>query len=156
DPPRIEDLAGLELDRDDIDDLRKCRAGHCQLKLSAKEMTQLRATAAHAHGDATRAMQEAFRRGILERVQLYLTSGQIPPYEDQHAPVRPDGSFAKLMQDTAFLTNHAPQVSEYMLKYPSKPLMGVESLLYWSKERAAGKAIISVTHVNIVRYRAVG
>jgi hypothetical protein len=93
---------------------------------------------------------------ILDRVQLYLANGQIPPYEDQHAPVRPDASFAKLMQATPFLTSHLPRLSEYLLQYPSKQLPEVESLLYWSKERAAGKAIISVTHVNIVRYHAVG
>jgi hypothetical protein len=156
DPPRIEDLAGLELDRDDIDDLRKCRAGHCQLKLSAKEMARLRTAAAHARGDATRAIQEAFRRVIFERVKLYLTSGQVPPYEDQHAPVQPGASFAKLMQATPFLINHAPELSEHLLEYPSKPLTGVESFLYWSRERAVGKAIISVTHVNIVRYHAAG
>jgi hypothetical protein len=156
DPPRIEDLAGLELDRQDIDDIRKCRPGSCQVKLSAKEMTQLREAANQAKGNATEAVQDAFRQVVLARVQLYLTRGQIPPYEDEHVPVQPAARFASLLQHAPFLSQHAPQIVEYLRDYPSAPAAGVESFFYWSKERVVGKAIISVTQVNIVRSQDVG
>jgi hypothetical protein len=153
-PPRIEDLAGLELDRDDIEDIQKCRAGSCQLKLSSEEITQIRDAAGQAQGDATDATQEAFRQVVLHRVQLYLASGQVLPYNDEHIPVQPQKHFAALLQHTSFLTGKLPELSAYLLDYPSKPLPGVESFFYWSKEQAAGKAIISVTQVNIVDSRA--
>ena len=41
DPPRLDDLADLSLDEDDASDLSACRPAHCDLKLSAAEMTAL-------------------------------------------------------------------------------------------------------------------
>ncbi|HEY2380695.1 MAG TPA: hypothetical protein VGK48_05875 [Terriglobia bacterium] len=155
DPPRIEDLSELKLDPDDIEDIQKCRAGNCQLKLSAAEMTQLR-EAARARSNASAAIEETFRRLILERVQLYLKSGHVPPYEDKHVPVHPEIRFDALLDHTAFLTTHVPELNGYFRSYPLKPVAGLESFFYWSKERVAGKAIISVTQVNIVRYQRTG
>jgi hypothetical protein len=44
-PPRIEDLAGLELDEEDLADVRMCRPGNCGLALSDAEMTRLQRAA---------------------------------------------------------------------------------------------------------------
>jgi hypothetical protein len=150
-PPRIEDLGGLELDRDDLADIRRCRPGSCQLKLSADEMTRLRQAAAHSAGDE--ATQQAFRQVVLDRVQLYMTKGQIPPYQDGHTAVQPETQFATLLHDTEFLSKHAPELAAYLQGHSSAQAAGVESFFYWSKERVAGKPIISVTHVNIMRFR---
>lgn len=156
-PPRIEDLAALELDHNDIEDIQKCRRGSCQLKLSAAEMAQLRRAGRPTNDDtAGGTIQDAFRHVILERVQLYIKSGQIPAYEDGHVPVQPEARFAALLQHTAFLTTHVPDLAEYLRNYPRKSMDGVESFFYWSKEQVVGKAIISVTQVNIVRYQEAG
>ncbi|HEU5256125.1 MAG TPA: hypothetical protein VFU28_09055 [Vicinamibacterales bacterium] len=40
-PPRLHDLADLSFDDEDTSDLANCRPGHCDLELSAAEMTAL-------------------------------------------------------------------------------------------------------------------
>src|SRR5262249_30797292 len=57
---------------------------------------------------------------------------------------------------TQFLANGVPQFAKKMRDNPWSREPGVESFLYWSKERTARKAIISVTHINIVRPRVAG
>jgi len=156
-PPRIEDLATLELDHNDIEDIRKCRQGSCQLKLSAPEMQQLQgADQTTDDAAAIGTVQDVFRHIILNRVQLYIRNGQIPAYEDEHTPAHPDVRFASVLEHTPFITKHTPDLAEYLLHYPAKPIAGMETFFYWSKERVVGKAIISVTQVNIVRHREVG
>ena len=149
-PPRIADLSRLALDEDELSAVRKCRPKSCDLKLSAREMTALQA-AAKTDGDWEAAMQQAFREAVLERVRMYLATGEIPPYESGKNPVRPSERFASLLQHSMFLTQGSPDFSEHLRAYPAGTMPGVESFLYWSKERLAGKATVSVTHVNILR-----
>ena len=67
------------------------------------------------------------------------------------APCRPDRGFPSLLNRSSFLTGSAPRFAEYLDRYPGAPIEGVESFMYWSKERLDGKAIVSATHVSILR-----
>ena len=87
-------------------------------------------------------MQEAFRRVVLSRVTGYLADG------DQRTPPSP---FAALVAHSTWLTAQMAPLAEYLTGYPRSSMPGVDSFVSWSKERLAGKAIISVTHVSIVR-----
>ena len=151
DPPRIEDLANLELDDHDVAAIRSCRPQHCELKLSADEMAQLQR--AEGKGDA---IQQAFRQMILDRVKQYLANGQLPPDQDHHQQVQPGSRFDSLLDHTPFLADHLPQFTEDLRNSPSKPQTGVETFLYWSKEHVARKAVISVTQLSILRSRDPG
>jgi hypothetical protein len=139
-PPRIEDLAGLELDEEDLADIRECRPGNCSVALSPAEMTLLQ-RAADESGSAWRAgMQREFRRVVLQRITTFLAQGQ-----PGRVPIQ------TILEHSAFLIENAPLVVEYLARYPHAPIAGVESFLYWSKERLAGKSIVIVTHVSILR-----
>ncbi len=151
DPPRIEDFANVSLDAEDLQSIRNCHPGSCGVKLSAQEMTRLHKVA--GRNSDNDALQQEFRQLLLERAQLYLRTGNILQYDDQHAPLSPTEHFTKLLDQTSFLSS-VPQFSDYLRNYPAVADPQVESFIYWSKEHAAGKAIISMTHVNIVRNQA--
>jgi hypothetical protein len=153
-PPRIEDLAGLELDDGDLMAIRVCRPGSCKLKLSADEMATLHQAAEQAAGDWRPAVQAAFLGVVLARVKLYLENGQTPPYADHRSDVSPGSSFNSLLEHSGFLTKNAPQLAEYLKNYPATPAPEIESFVYWSQERPAHKPIISVTHVSMIRGRS--
>jgi hypothetical protein len=111
--PRIEDLAGLRLDDGDVQTIRRCRPSDCGLKLTAAEISTLQAPAgAPSAGDA---LQSAFRRVVLARVEDFARAPVAGPGEDDDA-----------WQD-------------------------VDAFVYWSKERLAGKPIISATSVRILK-----
>ena len=150
DPPRMEDLADLILDDEELSEIQTCRPGSCGLKMSLGEMTQLRKAADGAERDGNRAIQNAFRRVLLERVQTYLAKGDLA-HGDQQSHVGPARRFASILDHSAYLTEHLPRFVEHLRGYPVTAAPGVESFVYWSKERLAGKAIISITHVSILR-----
>ena len=156
DPPRIGALAGLTLDDEELSEVRACRPGSCALKLSASEMTQLEKAAVEAGRDWKPAVQQAFRRAVLERVQMYLATGHMPAYEDQKSGVWPSARFALLLDHSVFLTGHLPRFVEHLRGYPLTAAPDVESFVYWSKERLARKAIIGATHVSIARSQDAG
>jgi hypothetical protein len=132
-PPRIEDLEPLTLDEGDLDDIRRCTPGDCGLKLSDGEISHLREADAHAaRAQELTAVQRAFRQILVRRVQAHLDEGA------QRTPEPPK-----------FLTLNWPQVLSSIERHS---LPGIETLLYWSKERLGrGKPMISVTKLSIVR-----
>lgn len=154
DPPRIEDLATLNLDNGDLEAIRQCRRGDCSLKLAGAEMELLQRAAAGAGADWKPALDRAFREVVLERVQAYLAGGQaaLKDHEDRREPVSLDARFAKLLGHTAFLTSGLPQFADALAGYPGVPAADGESFVYWSKEGLSGKPIVSATHVSIIRH----
>src|ERR1035437_343911 len=153
DPPQIEDLDGLALDDEELSEILVCRPGSCGLKLSAVEMTQLQRAAADAGRDWQPRLQQAFRGVVLERVKTYLVDGHaaLAPYVDDGGRVWPATRFASVLGHSVFLTEHLPQFAQYLSRYPRTRTPAPESFVYWSKERLARKAIISATHVSILR-----
>jgi hypothetical protein len=149
--PRIEDLADLSLDDDELSEIRSCRRGRCALKLSVREMTQLQQTADAAGRSWRPAVQQAFRQLVLERAQAYLAGSTAEAYDDGDDPVSPQARFTELLERSAFLTAGLPEFAGHLLGYPQTMSPGVESFVYWSKERLARKSVVSVTHVNILR-----
>jgi hypothetical protein len=149
-PPRLEDLEGLELDGQDVEAIRSCHPGSCEIKLSADEMKRLKQV---RQGNA--AVQQAFRELLLDRLQKYIADGQIPPDEDHHKQVEPSSHFESLLEHTPFLADRLPELAQG-LQGRSKPSPGSESFFYWSKEHLARKAVVSITQVTIVRNHAPG
>ncbi len=150
-PPRIEDLAGLELDSGDVSAIRSCRPRNCEIKLSSSEMEQLQSAEAQAQGNRNAAIQHVFRHIVLNRVQHYVADGHIPPSEDHHQQIQPASRFALLLDHMPFLRARLPQLVAYLRAYPLKTNPEVESFLYWSKEHFARKAVTTVTQVSMVR-----
>ena len=158
DPPSMDDLAGLALGDEELSEIRQCRPGDCALKLSGPEMTELQRAAGAAQGDWKPVLQQAFRRMVLQRVEAYLAHGHaaLSPYEDHKGPVSPAARFALLLGHSVFLTERLPRLAEHLGRYPDTPTPDVESFVYWSKERLATRAIVSATHVSILRSNDAG
>lgn len=149
-PPRITDLLDLMLDDEDLSEIMACRPRDCGLKLSAGEMTELQRAAADAGSHWKAALQERFRHIVLERVQTYLETGVIAPYENHEDEVQPAQAFGRLVDHSLFLNERLPSFANHLRGAPtSSP--AIESFVYWSKERLAEKPIIRVTHVHILR-----
>jgi hypothetical protein len=94
-----------------------------------------------------------FRRLVLERVNAYVDRGHrgIPDYQARRNPVDLASTFATVLERSSFLAARAADLAAYLEQYPAAQLAGVESFLYWSKEKFARKPVISATHVAIMR-----
>jgi hypothetical protein len=147
DPPAFEDLQDISLDDVDLEDLRRCRPGDCSVKLTIEDIEALRHAADVSGAEWKDAVQEQFRRVVWNRITSYQTSGfsGLQPYADRHRTVAPNSVFSVLVDHSPYLQSSAFAPAD------------VESFFYWSKEQyGAGKAVIGLTHVDIVRPRLAG
>ena len=141
-PPGLDDLNGLTLDDGDVAAIRDCRPGNCELKLAGDDIAALH-QAAYAGGPHWKdAVQQEFKRVVLGRLAIYETAGVtgIPPYADRRKPTDPRSAVDLLLAHSPYL--------HFDVLAGDPP----ESFFYWSKEQyGAGKAVISMTQVDIVR-----
>ena len=144
DPPALEDVQSLVLNDADLETVRRCRPGDCDVKLPADDIVSLR-QAADASGALWKdSVRQEFRQVVLNRVTAYQAAGfgGLPPYADRRKSVDPKAAFGLLLGRSPYLTSDVFGAAD------------IESFFYWSKEQyGTGKPIISVTHVDIVRPR---
>lgn len=139
--PAIEDVQSLTLDAVDIAAIKRCRPDDCDLKLTAAEIDRLHQAAVRDGGDATASLNREFRRILVDRVSNYLRHGNAEGEEE----------FAALLRHSAFIQAQMPQLGLHLERYPTLPMAGAESFVYWSKEEYGWKPMITATHVTIVR-----
>jgi hypothetical protein len=141
-PPVPDDLAELVLDSRDLDDLRRCRPGHCALKLSDDEIAKVRYAASSPAGWQA-AVNEAFRGIVLDRAWRYRIHGVLgETYHDKKHPVAIDAVTAALAAPFCFLE-----------RYPAATR---ESFLYWSVEALGGRPTVAVIESTILTSREPG
>lgn len=144
DPPALEDLHDLSLDDVDLDDLRRCQPGDCNVKLTTDDIADLRQTADAGGEEWKDAVQEHFRRAVWNRILAYQATGftGLMPYADHRRTVKPNSAFAVLLERSPYLQSNVFDNAD------------VSSFFYWSKEQYdLGKPVIGVTHVDLVRPR---
>lgn len=149
-PPRLEDFAQLELPDDDVRDLRRCRPGDCDLKLSAKGLevfrTQVRWGTSTQKADA----DAAFRHLALEYVNEYREGGnaRLAVYRDADNPVFVANEFRSMIERAPSLAR-MPDLLTYLLEYPSASLPDSTDFLYWQEAQFGLKPTIRINHLVI-------
>lgn len=152
DPPSLQDLAALTVNKDDFD-VRACRVGDCGVRLPADTIRQLRQEIVINGPDVQQRTAELFKQVILDDVVAYEKgemTGRLLQFDDGDRPIRPEDEFDGLLGDTPSLAALVPGLPAHLAHYPASPLANAEDFLYWSKERFGIAPFITVTHVTIV------
>ena len=150
-PPSLADLDGLQLDQRDLGAIRECRPGDCALKLSAAEIeTLLRVAARGSDG----AIQEVFRRLLLDRLMAYRSGGlaaaPLPAFSRN--AVQPTEVFAALRANSPYIRRSDQRLASWLERPHEARGPEVESFYYWSKEYySSGKAVVALMHVGVTR-----
>jgi hypothetical protein len=157
DPPSLRELAPLTLSEDDLRSLESCRSGDCAIKLSAPAIEEFGREVDWTTADAAREATEAFKSMLLSRTRTFLRGGPaaLDPYADGHSQPflqQVNG----LLDASSPLFRHAPEFRRSIETAPVDAGPGVETVTYWSKEKAAFKPIISLTHMTFYTTRAAG
>jgi len=151
DTPTIADLNGLTIEPDDIKVLKKCKPGSCGIKLSSGSMEYLAKgtnwTAVNYHGQA----ETLFKHMLSDYAGSYLTGGNrvLVQYDDQKQPLKLAEDFSALLKESTYVNEYAPQLANYIDKFPAVQLPGSTSYIYWSKEQFGIQPVMSMTHVTI-------
>jgi hypothetical protein len=151
-PPRLGDLDPLALDDDDLEELRDCRQGHCDIKLASSEMNEIRAAIRPAGSRWKAAAQVAFRRVLLARARAHLAHGFAGalPYDDHRDQVSPAAEFEAVLRGCSLPGVCRPTLPAQVRSCLTAPAADVESFLFWSKDVLGdAKPIFSISQVTI-------
>lgn len=148
-PPVPQDLDPLEVAPQDLEDLRKCRVGDCDIRVDAATM----ATAAELHWgtpDASLKAAMALKHALLTQLQSYGQQGAagMAVYHEDRVPDESGRELTKLLDGSPQPFPESPSFLEYLKEYPRVRLPDVESFFCWSKE-AQLKPVVSVVHVSL-------
>lgn len=149
--PAMSDLQSFVIDDSELEDLRKCKVGDCDIKVGAAAMELARKVdwnAGDAHAQATQLVKEA----MVRLVQRYLQEGStaMAVYNDNAVPESVAAEWEKILRNSPNLMHYNPEFWKYLLEFPKATLPGVESFVYWSKDKVR-KPVVSIVHVCIQR-----
>jgi hypothetical protein len=148
-PPRPADVEDIQLDPRDLEAIRRCVPGDCEVKLTASEIRRLQIAPS---------IQLEFRRLIFDRVARYLERGVAGTgaLHDHARPLDQAAISAELLIRSPWLTERAPGLAQYVEDFPSARLGDVHSFIYWLETDHTPKPTIQVVHVMIARHSGQG
>ena len=146
--PALADLASLTLEANDIEDLKQCVVGNCEIKLSAPMIQRFAREVNWQAPDYAQQATQLFKTMLLEYVSDYRSRGDaaLIEYHDKQNEVR-------LAEEHQALTRANGYLSEVFAGLPraASEMQPLEELLVWSKIKFGLKPVIAINHVTIYK-----
>jgi hypothetical protein len=152
-PPTLGDVKNLAFDPDEISELKSCRPGRCDIRLSGAALETLRSRINWNAPDAADQVNQFARQTAVGYVAAYLARGDgaLVTYNDRAQPVNLRDQWAALLAGSPYFHQYAPELKTYLEQFPAGTLPGAESAIYWIKENFGMKPVISIVHAVIYR-----
>src|SRR6185503_11774297 len=143
--PLLADLETLTLEPRDIEDLKECVVGECQIKLSAAMIERFRKEIDWTAPDCAARATNLFRQMLFEYVKDYRARGQaaLIEYNDKRDQV-------SLAEEQRALDGAPSYVNEF-LNDSKAGLQLLEDTLVWSKIKFGLKPVIAINHILIYK-----
>lgn len=150
-PPALTDFAALRLPDEDLDDLRACRVGDCEIQLGESALERFHNGIDWDGPDAQREANALMRQVVFEYVSSYLRRGNdaLAVYRDTARPTVAAREFQTMVDQMPELSTHMTDVRRYLLEYPRVTLPGATSLLYWQETEFGLKPTIRISHLMV-------
>lgn len=145
--PALADLQNLTLEPTDIEDLKECTVGDCQIKLSAAMIDRFAKEINWQAPDYAQQATQLFRTMLFDYVTDYRLRGDaaLINYGDKTNEVR-------LAEEHQALTKASGYLNEFLATArSSSELQPVEELLVWSKIKFGLKPVIAINHITIYK-----
>jgi len=149
------DLTSLVFDADDVNALKDCREGACDVQLPVASMEAFRNRIDWSRRDAGEQVNALARPMLLQLLRSYQQGGNaaLGDYRDKKNPTRIADEFARMMERAAVLPDVLPALRQYLLEYPNAALAGADSYFYWEKVAFGLKPTLRLNHAVIYRSR---
>lgn len=152
-PVQIGDVETMRLPAEDVDALRHCHPGDCDVKLGASEMTRVRASIDANPSHWQSAAQAAFRAVVLDRVRAYRRQGLagLPAFHDHREAISPSVAFGQIASSPGLSAGTVASLIAYLSQYPRAPLSSRDEHMYWLEVTDSPKPTIQAAHMVIAR-----
>jgi hypothetical protein len=156
DPPQLSDLDGFTLDEQEIQELKKCKPGHCEVQLPSEAMEAFQQSVDWSSPDAAEQVNRLAKKMTLEAITRYQQGGNaaLGTYRDKAHPSIVADTFRSLLSRSKALPVYLPELDHYLLAYPNAPSQHIQSKFYWEKVNFGLKPTIRV--VQAIVYRDAG
>lgn len=160
-PPRLEDFAALELPQEDVADLRSCRVGACEIKLSQSALDRVRSEIDWSKPTARAEATALARRLALEYVTGYVEGGnsRLAVYRDAARPTFVADEFASMVERLPALVEYLPELRAIAvaskLLYASQYFWTALELRVLVSDPARGRGFwfVTVSYARVLRTR---
>jgi hypothetical protein len=153
-PIRVDDVTEMSLSDDDLQALRRCQPGACEVKLAGAQMARIKSAVERAPADWRAAALDAFRLVVMQAIETYRREGLsgLHAINDHEAPIDRHATFSRLMAAADIARNVTPGLAQYLAHYPRLALpAGAEEQLHWLQTVLLPKPTIQVWHATIQR-----
>jgi len=150
-PPALADVAELAFDADEVEELRTCRVGDCDIKLGGSALTALREAVDWNAPNHAEAVNQLVRRSAVDYVNAYKARGDaaLVVFNDDDEPVSVREHWLDLLSESTTYAEYVPELIEYLRRYPEARPDGARDLFYWMKGDYGLKPVISLVHAVI-------
>jgi hypothetical protein len=158
DDATVADLSALAFEPEDVQALKTCREGACDVQLPTSGIHLFRDGVNWSRRDAADQANALARQGVLQLVQAYRRGGNkaLGEFRDKQHPTRIADQFQTMIDRASALPDVLPELRRYLLEYPNAALAGADSFFYWEKMSFGLKPTIRVNHAVIYRGRTQG
>lgn len=152
------DFSALSLEPDDVDSLKSCREGSCDVQLPSASIQAFRDGVDFSRPDAAAQANQLARSMLVRLLRSYQQGGNraLGEYRDKQHPSRVAAQFEAMVGRASVLPEVVPGLRRYLLQYPKAPLQNVESFFFWEKVDFGLKPTIRLNHGIVYRGRVEG
>jgi hypothetical protein len=149
--PTIDDLKGLTIEHRDIEDLKECVVGDCQVKLSAAMIDRIHKEVDWDAPDYPNQATELLKVMLLEYVRDYLARGDVAliEYDDKAKEIRLAEEQRALIGAPGYVNKVLPEFLQQLNAFPKSRLPAVENWIVWSKIKFGLKPVLAINHIMI-------
>src|SRR5215472_5054298 len=135
DPPQPSDLHGFGIDTDDIDDLKNCKPGNCEVQLPSENIEEFQKKIDWSSLDPVTQVNDLAKKMALDMLLAYQKGGNaaLGTYRDKKVPAQVSEQFRALLSRSKVLPERLPAFYSYLLDYPKASLPDSSSVFYWEK-----------------------
>ena len=143
--PALGDIEGLSLEAKDIEDLKECVAGDCQVKLSAPMIERFRNEIDWTAPDYQLRATNLFKEMLVAYIKDYHARGEaaLIEYSDKRDRVN-------LATEQRALNSAGGYINSFLADTRSG-LQLIDEVLVWSKIKFGLKPVIAVNHISIYK-----
>jgi hypothetical protein len=151
-PPTLQDVARLQLEPGDIEALRSCRPGDCEVQVGAG-LAELQAAIDWRVPDHAERVNAFVRQRLVDYVKAYRERGDaaLVTYVGAKEPLSLARAWQSLLAKAPHLHEYAPELRRYLEDYPRASLPGGSDFIQWAKVDQGLKPVIALTHVILYR-----
>lgn len=149
-PPRLSDLENYTLADKDLEALKNCKSGDCDIKISEEMIKRFRQEIDWEAPDYAEKANRLFREMLTQYMAAYLGKGNaaMMAYGDQKYTLNMVSEFQALLASSPYL-NVSPQFYSYLRNFPSETLPNVKDLFFWMEEDLGLKhSVASLNHLS--------